>query len=86
MSDNARYTLWVEFTDRGEVLRAGFPGKSDAIFDAKKYWLTRPGLFRAFVRDTEDGGAVVYDRVCDDPAPKTARRVRESYKEGEVDG
>ncbi len=85
MSEEAsqRFSLWVEFTDRGEVLRADYPGKSDAIFNAKKYWLTSTGLFRAFVRDAAEGGAIVFDRVCEARATTDVTRIRESYGQGE---
>jgi hypothetical protein len=74
ISDPLRYAIWVEFTDKGQLLRDGYASKTAAIEGANKYWLTRTGLFRAFVRDRHDGDAIVYDRTYDDKHPRGSSR------------
>jgi hypothetical protein len=73
-SEDFRYSLWVVFTDRGQVLRGGYADKNVAIEDAKKYWLTNTGLFRAFVRDKESGNAIIYDRAYSQRQTKRGER------------
>lgn len=71
-----RYSLWVEHTDRGTVLRDAFRDKNEAINSARKYWLTTTGLFRAFVCDSDASDAVIFDRVRE---PIGDHVVRESF-------
>ncbi len=61
-SPNLRFSMWIEDTQRGLLQRASYDSKSEAIENAKKYWLTPVGLFRAFVRDRDESEAIIYDR------------------------
>lgn len=57
-----RFAMWTNHTSRGESERASYSGRSEAVENAEKYWLTAVGLNRVFIRDTENCGVVVFER------------------------
>jgi hypothetical protein len=68
-----RFSLWVEDSRRGVVLRDSFLNRNEAIRSARKYWLTSSGLFHVFVRDADSDNAVVFDRLRGCGAASTVR-------------